>query len=258
MRRPTQRPGLAAPGWAHPYTGPAAHAVFYNDGGNPPAASPQDPPKPGPPPAPAPTPQFTQEDLDRIAAKEKAQGQRAGARQALEEFAAEHGFANVDDAKAFIAAARQAQEAALSEQEKREKELADREAKAEAREKAAADRERAVRREQALTRLGAFDTKDDNGNDIPNLQDALAMLDRDLAATPDADEQTIAEAAARLKTRRPELFGTPVPQQQNPMPPAPGGAPAGGPPPRQAPAGKPGDRGREMARLRGHLRNNAA
>ncbi|MGW4270863.1 hypothetical protein ACWEGQ_00495 [Streptomyces seoulensis] len=259
MRRPTQRPGLAAaPGWAHPYTGLASRAVFYNDGGTPPAASPQDPPKPGPPPAPAPTPQFTQEDLDRIAAKEKAQGQRAGARQALEEFAAEHGFTNVDDAKAFIAAARQAQEDALSEQEKREKELADREAKAEAREQAAAARERAVRREQALTRLGAFDTKDDHGNGIPNLQDALAMLDRDLAATPDADEQTIAEAAARLKARRPELFGTQAPPQQNPMPPAPGGAPAGGPPPRQAPAGKPGDRGREMARLRGHLRDNAA
>jgi hypothetical protein len=254
MRAPTQhrRPGLtAARGWAHPYTGPAALAVFYNDGGDPPAGDPATAPKPGPPPsAPTPGPQFSQEDLDRIAAKEKAQGQRAGARQALEDFAKEHGFSTVDDAKAFIEAARKAQEDALSEQEKREKAIAEREAKAEQREQAAAARERAVRREQALTRLGAFDTTDSQGNLIPNLQDALAMLDRDLSATPDADEQTIADTAAKLKARRPELFGATVPAPGQ-MPPAPGGSPAGGPPPRQAPT-KPGSRGLEMARLRGH------
>ncbi|MFJ6069060.1 hypothetical protein ACIQHU_39225 [Streptomyces tendae] len=262
MRAPAQhhRPGLAAAhGWAHPYTGLNALAVFYNDGGDPPAGGdPANPPKPGPPPNGAPGPQFTQDDLDRIAAKEKAQGQRAGARQALEDFAKEHGFTNVDDAKAFIEAARKAQEDALSEQEKREKAIAEREAKAEQREQAAAARERAVRREQALTRLGAFDTADEQGNSIPNLQDALAMLDRDLAATPDADEQTVADAAAKLKARRPELFGTttpaPTPGQ---MPPAPGGSPAGGPPPRQQPASKPGSRGLEMAKLRGHNRNAA-
>ena len=100
MRRPAHL--ATAPGWAHPYTGPSSLAIFYNDGGDPPAH----PPKPGPPPAPS--PQFTQEDLERIAAKEKSQGERAGARKALEEFATEHGFSNVDDAKAFIAAARKA------------------------------------------------------------------------------------------------------------------------------------------------------
>lgn len=261
MRRPAQhRPGTAAaPGWAHPYTGTAALAVFYNDGGNEPATPPASPPKPGPPPASAAT--FTQEDLERIAAKEKSQGERAGARKALEEFAAEHGFSNVDDAKAFIEAARKAQEDALTEQEKAKKKLeADQQAIATERQTIAAER-RTLRREQALSRLGAVDATDDQGNTIPNLQDALAMLDRDLAATPDADEQAVADAAARLKARRPELFGTtPPPQgQQSPqMPPAPGGAPAGGPPPRQAPAGRPGDRGREMARLRGHTRNPAA
>ncbi|MFF7476668.1 hypothetical protein [Streptomyces sp. NPDC008092] len=261
MRRPAQhRLGpTPARGWAHPYTGLAGLAVFYNDGAPTPPAPAPEPPKPGPPPAPTPAGQFSQEDLDRIAAKEKAQGQRAGARQALEDFAKEHGFTTVDDAKDFIAAARKAQEDALSEQEKREKDLAEREAKAVAREQATTARERAVRREQALTRLGAFDTTDDKGNTIPNLQDALAMLDRDLSATPDADDQAVAEAAAKLKGRRPELFGTTTAQPQpNAMPPAPGGAPAGGPPPRQAPVGKPGDRGREMARLRGHIRDNNA
>jgi hypothetical protein len=261
MRAPAQhhRPGLAAArGWTHPYTGVRSLGVFYNDGGDPPTGDPASPPKPGPPPNPAPTPQYTQEDLERIAAKEKDQGKRAGARQALEDFAKEYGFSNVDDAKAFIEAARKAQDDALSEQERAKKKLeADQQAIATERQTIAAER-RALRREQALSRLGAVDTKDDQGNDIPNLQDALAMLDRDLAATPDADEQAVAEAAARLKARRPELFGiqTPAPGPGQ-MPPAPGGSPAGGPPPRQASSSKPGDRGREMARIRGHKRNAA-
>jgi len=259
MRRPAQhRPGpTPAPGWAHPYTGLAGLAVFYNDGGTDPAPAPSPTPKPGPPAAPA-AATFTQEDLERIAAKEKSQGERAGARKALEEFAAEHGFSNVDDAKAFIEAARKAQEDALSEQERAQKKLEDdQKAIATERQTIAAER-RTLRREQALSRLGAIDATDDQGNTIPNLQDALAMLDRDLAATPDADEQTVAEAAAKLKARRPELFGTTSPAQAGQMPPAPGGAPAGGPPPRTAPAGRPGDRGREMARLRGKVRDTAA
>ena len=257
MRRPAQHRlgSVAGHGWTHPYRGPAALAVFYNDGGGTDPAPPA-PPKPGPPPAPAGS--FTQEDLERIAAKEKSQGERAGARKALEDFAAEHGFSNVDDAKEFIASARKAQQDALSEQEKRERELADREAKAEARERAAAARERTVRREQALARLGAFDGKDDQGNDIPNLQDALAMLERELRDTPDADDTAVAEAASRLKQRRPELFGAASAPQTGPtlLPPAPGGAPAGG----QRPGGnalKPGDAGREMLRRRGKVRETA-
>lgn len=258
MRRPAQHRlgSTPAPGWTHPYTGYTGLSVFYNDGGNEPAA--QDPPKPGPPPGQPTTAQFTQDDLDRIAAKEKAQGQRAGARQALEDFAAEHGFSNVDDAKTFITAARKAQEDALSEQERAQKKLEDdQQALTSERQQIATER-RTLRREQALSRLGAVDITDDQGNTIPNMQDALAMLDRDLATTPDADEQTVAEAAAKLKARRPELFGQTLSQPVSQMPPAPGGAPAGGPPARQAPTGKPGDRGREMARLRGHTRDTAA
>jgi len=258
MRRPAQQPygPTARTAWAHPYRGVTGMAVFYNDGGDP-AAQPAAPaPKPGPPPTPAGT--FTQEDLDRIAAKEKDQGKRAGAKEALERFAADHGFSNVDDAKAFIAAARKAQEDALSEQEKATKQLEkDRAAVAAESQKIAAER-RALRREQALTRLGALDITDDQGQvTAPNLQDALAMLDRDLRDTPDADEQTVAEAAAKLKARRPELFGAVRPADPGQMPPAPGGAPAGGPPARQAAAGKPGDRGLEMARRRGKLRETA-
>lgn len=249
MRRPAQHPiRPAAPGWAHPYTGPLELAVFYNDGGDPPATDPATMPKPGPPPNPAPAPQYTQDDLERIAAKEKDQGKRAGARQALEDLAKELGFTNPDDVKAFVAAARQAEDAKKTEDQKRAEELARREQELNAREAAAVARERAAIRTSVLAQLGATGT---------DLEDALALLERDLRDTPDADETAVRTAAEALKERRAALFGaapTPVPGQ---LPPAPGGSPAGGPPPRQAPAGKPGDRGREMARLRGHKRNAA-
>ncbi|NUQ95881.1 MAG: hypothetical protein HOY79_04730 [Streptomyces sp.] len=250
MRRPAQhRLGpTAAHGWSHPYTGLAGLAVFYNDGGDPPATPPAgapapaaEPPKPGPPPTPAGT--FTQEDLDRIAAREKAQGKRSAAK----EFAEKHGFNSIEDAEQFIAAARQAEDAKKTEAQKRQEELDRREQELAAREAAAVARERNANRRAVLVGLGA--TGDD-------LEDAVALLRVD----DDADEQTVADAAAKLKERRPELFGqaAPAPQPAGQMPPAPGGAPAGGPPPRQAPAGKPGDRGREMARLRGKIRDPKA
>lgn len=241
MRRPTH-PAASRTAWSHPYTGPASLAVFYNDGGTPPAPPAPEPPKPGPPA----TTSFSQEDLERIAAKEKAQGERAGARKALEDFAKEHGFSNVDDAKAFIAAARTAEEAKKTEEQKRQEELDRREQELAAREATAVQRERAANRRAVLVGLGA--TGDD-------LDDAAALL----RVADDADDQAVQDAAAALKGRRPELFGTKSatpPATQ--LPPAPGGAPAGGPPARQnGGSAKPGDRGREMARLRGHVRDAA-
>lgn len=243
MRRPAQHHlgPTARPGWVHPYTGPLAAAVFYNDGGDPtvppvtPPAPTADPPRPTPPAQRT----FTQAEVEALAAKEKAQGKRSAAK----EFAEKHGFNSIEDAEQFIETARKAQEDALSEHEKREKAVADREAAAAAREQAASARERDANRRAALVGLGAI------GDD---LEDAAALL----RVPDDADDAAIADAASKLKQRRPELFGvTPDPDPNaNQLPPAPGGAPAGGPPSRQAATGKPGDRGREMARLRGHLR----
>lgn len=250
MRRPAQhhpRPA-AAHGWNHPYTGAQALAVFYNDGGDPPAADPAAAPKPGPPPTPAPAPQYTQDDLERIAAKEKDQGKRAGARQALEDLAKELGFTKPDDVKAFVAAARQAEDAKKSEEQKRQEELDRREQELAAREAEAATRVRTAVRTSVLAQLGATGT---------DLEDALALLERDLRDTPDADEAAVRTAAEALKERRAALFGAAPAPASAQMPPAPGGSPAGGPPPRQATTGKPGDRGREMARLRGHNRHAA-
>lgn len=223
MRAPAQhrRPGhTTAPGWTHPYTGLPGIAVFYNDGGTPPA----DPPKPSPPPAaPETGKQFTQEELERIAAREKSQGERAGARKALEELAQELGFTNPDDVKTFVATARKAQQDALSEEERRRQELERREAELAAREAAAIARERAANRRAVLAGLGA--TGDD-------LEDAAALLRVD----DDADEAAVREAAEKLKERRPELFGTRPAPQASPLPPAPGGAPAGAPPARTTPS----------------------
>lgn len=244
MRRPALHRTATADtsAWARPYpTGPFSPYFYNGDPATPPAPSgdptPADPPKPTPPASRT----FTQDELTALAAKEKAQGERAGARAALEKFAADHGFTNIDDAKAFIEEGRKAKEAQLTEQQRREKELADREAKAEAREKAAEARERVANRRSVLVGLGA--TGDD-------LDDAAALL----RVADDAEDAAVQEAAEALKARRPELFGaaqtTPDPAA---VPPAPTGLPAGGMPRPGANQPKPGERGLEMLRRRGKI-----
>lgn len=238
MRRPAQHRPAHASGWSHPYTGPD---VFYNDGGDPDPAVPAAP-KPGPPPQASAT--FTQEDLERIAAKEKSQGERAGARKALEEFAAELGFSNIDDAKSFVEAGRKAKQEALSEQERREQEVAEREKKAAELIARVEARERAAIRKDVLVRLGA--TGDD-------LEDAVALL----RVADDADEQTISEAADALKERRPELFGA-KPAAPSTLPPAPGGDPAGGSARGRASKDDVKERMRQRAEAMGLRRTDAA
>lgn len=242
-RRPALYAPRPTPGWSHPYAIGPFSPVLYNTPPAPvppapaPAVPPVEPPKPGPPTS---TVTMTQDDLNALAAKEKAQGQRAGERAALEKFAADNGFTNIDDAKTFIEVGRKAQEDKLTEQQKRENELAAREQAITAKEAAATERERAANRRAILVGLGAV------GDD---LADAAALLRVD----GDADDAAITAAAEALKARRPELFGaTAAPLPPGTPPPAPGGAPAGGPPQRQAPTGKPGDRGRAIALARGH------
>ncbi|MGW5529396.1 hypothetical protein [Streptomyces xanthochromogenes] len=253
MRRPAlYRPHTShTTGWSHPYAPGPFSPYFYNDGGTPaappapPAPAPVpsgqgEPPKPGPP---APR-TFTQEEVEALAAREKAQGKRSAAK----EFAEKHGFSTVEDAEAFIAAARKAQDDSLSEQERKARELADGQAKLDKERAALAAERAATRREKALARLGASDD---------DLDDAAVILERALRDIADPDDTVVAAEAAKLKERRPELFGRTAPPTPGALPPAPGGAPAGGPPPRQAPAGRPGDRGREMARKRGFLKDSA-
>ncbi|MGW7636097.1 capsid assembly scaffolding protein Gp46 family protein [Streptomyces decoyicus] len=237
MRRPAlHHPHPATTGWSHPYA--PNPFTFYADGGDDPVTPPAaEPPKPTPPAGKV----FTQDDVNALAAKEKSQGERAGARKALEDFAAANGFSSADDAKAFIEAARQAKEAALSEEEKRKAALDKREQELAAKEAAAVARERTATRRSVLVGLGA--TGDD-------LDDATALLRVDA----DADDEALQEAAEALKARRPELFGA-TRQAPDPSaaPAAPTGLPAGGMPRPGSSQPKPGERGLEMLRRRGKL-----
>ncbi|MCZ4098278.1 hypothetical protein [Streptomyces sp. H39-C1] len=178
----------------------------------------------------------TQEDLSRLLAREKTQGGRA----ALKKLLGDLGFDNSEALTEFITTKRDADQAALTEIERREQAAEEMLRAAEARETQAAARERAAIRRAALAGLGAA------GDD---LGDAILLIDRALDDQPDADEDAVAAAAEQLKERRPELFG----QTGETTPPAPGGSPAGGPPSRGGVPPKPGAAGLEMARRRGFV-----
>ncbi|MFH9246673.1 hypothetical protein ACH4LK_14720 [Streptomyces lydicus] len=179
---------------------------------------------------------ISQEELSRLLAREKTQGGRAAVKKLLGEL----GFDNSEALTEFITAKRDADQAALTEIERREQAAEEKLRVAEAREAQATARERAAIRRAALAGLGA--TGDD-------LSDAILLIDRALDDQPDADEEAVAAAAEQLKERRPELFG----QTSAATPPAPGGSPAGGPPSRGGVPPKPGAAGLEMARRRGFV-----
>jgi hypothetical protein len=258
MRRPAQH----TLGWTRPYTGPAALAVFYNDGGQggPPAVpSPADlaartvqPPPPASPPVPAAADDevlldhrtgapMTQAAFAKIMARENAKGRRNILRELAESSGVPLDPDDFDITRfgKLFKETEEARKAKLSEEQRRSEEL-EQQAQALQSDKAKIEQERAeiaearrtLAREQALTRLGALDVADEQGNvTAPNLQDALAMLDRDLRENPDADATALTAAAEALKKRRPELFGAAAAPQT--LPPAPSGGPAGGNTPRQ-------------------------
>ncbi|MFF3565358.1 hypothetical protein ACFYXS_35470 [Streptomyces sp. NPDC002574] len=175
-----------------------------------------------------------QEALNRLLAREKQQGERAAVRKLVEQL----GFAKTDELTAFVQSQRDAQAAQLSEIERREQAAAAATTAAEQREAQAIVRERAAIRRAALVALGA------TGDDLLDAERLLVVED-------DADEDAIAEAAAALQTRRPELFSAPAPDLVPPA--APGGSPAGDPPARGANMPKPGQQGEAMARRRGYI-----
>jgi hypothetical protein len=154
-----------------------------------------------------------QEDLSRLLAREKTQGGRAAVKKLLGDL----GFDSSEALTEFVTTKRDADQAALTEIERREQAADEKLRSAETREAQALAKERAAIRRAALGGLGA--TGDD-------LDDAVLLIDRALHDQPDADEETVAVAAQQLKERRPELFGS----TRETAPPAPGGSPVGGPP----------------------------
>ncbi|GAA0348239.1 hypothetical protein PV735_31870 [Streptomyces turgidiscabies] len=182
----------------------------------------------------APNGGVTQEDLSRLLAREKTQGGRAAVKKLLVDL----GFDSSEALAEFITTKRDADQAALTEVERREQAAEEKLRSAETREAQALAKERAAIRRAALGGLGA--TGDD-------LDDAVLLIDRALHDQPDADEAAVAAAAEQLQERRPELFGL----GRETVPPAPGGSPAGGPPRRGGIPPRRGAAGLEMARRRG-------
>ncbi|MGV9760444.1 hypothetical protein ACWDUC_32150 [Streptomyces tricolor] len=161
---------------------------------------------------------MTQDRLGKMLTREKAQGERAAIKRLLSAL----GFDSPKALTEFVTAQREAEQAALSELERREQAPVERELQA------------ALRR-AALVALGA------EGDDLVDAERLLAVDDEA------ADEAQIQAAAEALRARRPELFG----EVRTPVPAAPAGAPAGRGSTRTAPVSKPGSAGLEMAKRRG-------
>ncbi|WP_407286443.1 hypothetical protein [Streptomyces sp. BP-8] len=173
----------------------------------------------------------TQDRLGKMLTREKAQGERAAIKRLLSTL----GFDTPKALAEFVTVQREAEQAALSEVERREQQAAERELQAARREELAAERERAALRRAALVSLGA------EGDDLVDAERLLAVDDED------AEEPQFQAAAEALRARRPELFG----EVRRQVPAAPAGAPAGRGPTRTASVQRAGAAGLEMARRRG-------
>lgn len=154
---------------------------------------------------------FTQEELDRIATREKQRGEQAAQRQVAEDLGV-----SLDEAKRIITEHRTREESEKSEAQKArdqaEKEKADAE-----KAKADAARERYdTRVERALLRAG-----------VPDDEGKLDRVKRMVTAEVDADQDAISADVAQLKEDFPQLFAQ---QQSNGGGRAPSGDPPGNPP----------------------------
>lgn len=163
---------------------------------------------------------FTKDEMTQRINEARAQAAREGKKAVLESL----GFENTDALKTFIEDAQAARAAAESETEKRERELAEREAVLVKREAEAAAKTLELVKKNALASLGA--TGD-------NLEDAARLLD----ITADMSGEEIAQAAKNIQDRHPGMFG--VKTQPD--------IPAVNPPARPNLGTKPGDYGAQMA-----------
>ncbi|MFJ8442766.1 hypothetical protein [Kitasatospora griseola] len=198
------------------------------------APQPQSTPPVSAPSAPEPgSTLVTQDTLAKLLTREKSQGERA----AIRKLVGDLGFTDAAELTTWVEAQRTAEQAALTEVERREQAAVQREQAAVQREQQAAAQIQSARRQAALTRLGATG-------------DNLADADRLLDLPAEADDQAVADAAGALAQRRPELFTATGPATP---PPAPGGSPAGGPPPRGHHVQPAGSAGLDMAKRRGYV-----
>jgi len=187
-------------------------------GGEGPDPDPKDPPKPDPKPDPTNDPKdktFSQDDVTRIATREKEEGRRSALKDLMEQL----GITDVEEAKTLLANARAAEEAKKTEAEKQAAEM---QKATKAAEKAAADAQRerlTARIERHLVRAG-ISVEDDA---------KLTRLTRLVDVDNDADDDKVKDAVEQLKKDMPEVFGETKPgNKPDPKPPrsSPGGPPS--------------------------------
>ncbi|WP_327260028.1 hypothetical protein [Streptomyces sp. NBC_01240] len=256
MRRPAlHHPNRAeASTWAHPYTVGVFSPVFYasgdpaddsaDPGSDPGTPTPiPAPPKPKPPVPAADRPGLQDGELvvhkDWLEQKLTVE-KDAGRRNGNQRLASDLGFDDVKAMRAYVEDKRKADQAQLSDTERRTQELEQREQEIATREAQAAAREHAANRRAVLVGLGA------TGAD---LDDATALL----RVANDATDEDVQAAAEALRERRPELFGARSAPAQGVAPPAPTGLPAAGVPRPGASQPKPGERGLAMLKRRGKV-----
>lgn len=180
-----------------------------------PTPTPTPPPTPAPAPTPPPAAQgLSQEEVSRIAAREKEEGRKA----ALAQVAADLGV-DLETAKTVIAEAKKRSDSEKSEAQ-REREAASAEKQAAEREKAEAAKERhEARLDRAFVAAGLTDET--------KISRYSKLLDVAVGASP----EDIKKAVDALKKDEPTLFGGATPPAPGNRPPAPGGDPQGNPPP---------------------------
>lgn len=228
MSRRTLMPELVHPTMRHPRTGervrgfvlPSGRVCWPIAGGDG-----NDPPE-TPPPAPVvPDGYRSQDEVQRIAAAEKAQGERAGRRALLTELGLDEN-AKPEEVKARLEQAEQIRRQQETEAETKAREAAEAATAAQAREAAAAARELDARKTVALVRAGLAPkdgaTAEEQAAYDATLSDALKLVD----VPANADDAAIKTAVEALKTRIPALLTVAAaPAPPTPPAPIPGGRP---------------------------------
>lgn len=164
-------------------------ALNKPDDGDPPKGDPppKDPPNDDPPPK-----TFSQDDVNRIAAREKEQGRQAAAQSLADDLGV-----SLEEAKTIIKEHRDRSEAEKSEAQ-RAKEAADREKAEAAEEKKAAARERhETKVERRLIRAG-----------VPDDEEGLKRVMRMVTVEVGASDDDLQAEIDSIKTQFPTLFGT--------------------------------------------------
>jgi hypothetical protein len=187
---------------------------------------------------------FTQRRLNKIMQDEKEEGRRAALRAFAESAGLNADQIDFDQVGKLIKDAQESNRQRMTDVERRE---ADAQAAADRAAQQVAEAEKATLAAQELARdaqqrivLTGLGVRPED------LMDVSALLRNDLTGVDNPTEVQIRETATKLKDRRPGDFGGVAAPQA--LPPAPGGAPAGGPPQRTPAGGK--DAVREAARAR--------